>query len=284
MNPPESTVSAVMAVHGAVAAAHLESAVDSLLAQTRLPDEVVVVEDGPLEEDQLRVLSDLASRHQRVTRLRLPSNQGAGVANQVGLEAAKGQWIAKVDADDISLRHRLERQLAILHVTGADVCGAAVAEFEHDPNLVLGVRANPEQHTAIARRMRLNNPINHPTAVYRRDLAIGVGGYPPFRFMQDYGLFARMLAGGATMVNTNEVLVLFRANDAMFGRRRGRDMSICERDLQHLLVELGVVGRIGRWRNILLRSSFRRLPRYAFKPVHRLLFRRGQPASVVPRS
>ena len=49
--------------------------------------------------------------------------------------------------------------------------------------------------------MRLNNPINNPTVVFRRQLALDVGGYADLRYMQDYDLFARMLAGGARAEN-----------------------------------------------------------------------------------
>ena len=102
-----------------------------------------------------------------------------------------------MDADDILLPHRFETQLAALQETGADLCGAAMWEFDDDPERPTRLRTNPATHEAIARRMRINNPINHPTAMYRRELALRAGGYPTMRFMQDYDLFARMLVDGA---------------------------------------------------------------------------------------
>ena len=91
--------------------------------------------------------------------------------------------------------------------------------------------------------MRFNNPVNHPTAMYRRELALRVGGYPAMRFMQDYDLMARMLAGGARMMNLPEPLVLFRAGDGMLRRRSARGYLALERELQRNLRSYGLVGR-----------------------------------------
>ena len=187
------TVSVLLPVHVGVAAGDLRAALDSLDRQTRPADEVVIVQDGPLTPAHDGLLDRYVASRPGVVRLALPTNQGAGIANQTGLEAATGTWIAKMDADDLLLPHRFETQLEALHRTGADLCGAAMWEFDNDPSQPTRLRANPADHDAIARRMRFNNPVNHPTAVYRRSLALEVGGYPSMRFMQDYDLFARML-------------------------------------------------------------------------------------------
>ena len=200
--------------------------------------------------------------------MRLDLNQGAGVANGAGLEAATGTWIAKVDADDILLPHRFEAQLAALQETGADLCGAAMWEFDDDPERPTRLRANPSTHEAIARRMRFNNPINHPTAMYRRELALRVGGYPTMRFMQDYDLFARMLVGGARMMNLPEPLVLFRAGDGMLRRRSARGYLPLERELQRNLHAYGLVGRSRAVVNLTIRGAFRVLPRWGLSRAY----------------
>ena len=148
-----------------------------------------------------------------------------------------------MDADDLLLPHRFETQLAALEETGADLCGAAMWEFDHDPEQPTRLRTNPASHEAIARRMRFNNPINHPTAMYRRELALRVGGYPTMRFMQDYDLMARMLAGGARMMNLPEPLVLFRAGDACCDAARPAATWLSSVELQRNLRSYGLVGR-----------------------------------------
>ena len=127
------TVSVLLPVHAGVAADDLRAALDSLAEQTLPADEVVIVEDGPLTAAHDRLLDQYAASQAGVVRVRLATNQGAGVANQAGLAAATGTWIAKMDADDVLLPHRFETQLEALHRTGADLCGAAMWEFDTDP-------------------------------------------------------------------------------------------------------------------------------------------------------
>lgn len=273
MSASEVTISVLLPVHAGVDPDHLRAAIDSVVGQTRPPDEVIVVEDGPLPRASISLLVDLESSLSHVVRVRLGANQGAGVANEAGLRVATGTWIAKVDADDINLPHRFAVQLALVRDRGLDVCGAAMLEFDEDPAAPLGVRANPVSHADIARRMRINNPINHPTAFFRRELALAVGGYPTMRFMQDYDLFARMLVAGAVMGNTDEVLVCFRSDGSMFRRRRGSQFRELEWELQRNLVQYGLIGPVARARNLVMRNTFRALPLPMMSRLYAALFR-----------
>ncbi|GAB3266095.1 glycosyltransferase [Nocardioides dilutus] len=260
MTDDHTDLSVVLPVYAGVDPEHLAAALDSIYEQTLPAREVVVVEDGPLTPEQHRVLAAFAARHPGVVRVPLSVNQGAGVANQAGLQAATGAWIAKADADDLLVPHRFERQVAALRESGADLCGSAMWEFDEDPDRPLRLRSNPLDHEAIARRMRFNNPINHPTVVYRRSLALEVGGYPTMRYMQDYDLFARLLAGGARLTNLDEPLVLFRAGDSMRKRRSARGYLALELELQRRLRSYGVIGPGTMARNLAVRWAFRLLP------------------------
>lgn len=213
----DERTSAVLPVHAAVPPQHLCEALDSLRAQTRPVDEIVVVEDGPLGHGLRAVLDGVPD----LVRVRLETNRGAGVANQAGLEAARHPWIVKVDSDDISEPHRVERLLAVARERTLDVVGASLAEFADDPTRPGRIRRMPIEHDEIRRRMLWNNPINHPTVLYRRESALAAGGYPPLRSMQDYALFISMMSAGARFGNVDEVLVRFRADPGMRGRRSG---------------------------------------------------------------
>lgn len=274
MSEEAITLSVLLPVHAGVAADHFARALESVLDQTRPPDEVVVVEDGPLTPEHRLVIERLVETHPAAVVVRLEENSGAGVANQAGLRAASGTWIVKMDADDVCLPTRIETEMAALEVSGADVCGAAMLEFEVSEEHVVAVRRNPTTPEAIARRMKVNNPINHSTAIYRRELALEVGGYPDLRFMQDYDLFARLLAHGARFINLPEPLVLFRADPGMFRRRSARTMLGYERVLQRNLVRYGLIGRGRATVNLVLRGGVRLLPPRLLRATYSLLFRR----------
>ncbi len=210
---------------------------------------------------------------------RLPENVGSGRASARGLELATCEFVARHDSDDVSLPHRLERQLAAITAHNLDLVGAAMLEFRGDPDNVLGVRRNPSSPTEIARYLRINNPINNPTAVFRRDLALQVGGYADLRYMQDYDLFARMIAAGARARNLEEPLVLFNAGDGMLSRRSGRQMLRWEWQLQRRLLRYGTIGPVGFVRNLVARSAFRLIPSRLIGPVYARLFRHARAES-----
>lgn len=265
----QSLVSAVMPVHEGVLPEHLDQACESLLAQTCLPDEIVVVHDGPLRDAHLAVLDNLTESHPAVVTVALASNAGPGVANQAGLEAASAAWIAKVDADDICLPHRVERQLEAVAGGRVEVCGSAMLEFAQDGEKPSALRRAPKTQEAIGKRLRYNSPVNHPTAFYLRSAAIDAGGYPPWRSMEDYALFARMYARGARMVNLDEPLVLFRATPDVTARRRSTTARSLEIVLQRELRDLGLVGTPQMLWNVAWRTGFRMLPPPAVRMVSR---------------
>ncbi|HEX4472920.1 MAG TPA: glycosyltransferase [Nocardioides sp.] len=273
--PAAGTVSVLMPIHAGLHPAHLARALGSVAEQTRAPDEVVLVEDGPLPDALRDVVATAAAQLPRLVRETLPVNRGAGVANQAGLRRCSGEWVLKADGDDVSLPQRLQRQLDHAAETGADVCGSAMLEFSGTEEHVVAVRTPPLTHEDIARRMRWNNPINHPTALYRADRARAAGGYGDLRYMQDYDLFARMLSQGARFANLAEPLVLFRAGDAVMARRRSPAMRRCEWQLQRNLREYGVVGPARRYANYAARQGARMLPAPAMARLHRALFSRS---------
>lgn len=283
------TVSVVLPVHHGADPGHLGEAVASLLAQTRPADELVVVEDGPLDAAHLAVLADLERRHPRVVRVPLPTNRGAGAANQAGLLAATGTWIAKADADDVNLPGRLQRQLAAVRELGVDLCGSAMLEFEHAVDEAGVLRSMPLTDAAIRRRMATNNPVNHPTAFYRRSAALAVGGYPDHRFMQDYVLFARMAGAGSRMANLPDPLVRFRGGEELHRRRGDRRYTRLELDLRRELLRCGLTTPARSWAVLLARLAYRRLPLPVMRAAHRRLLS-GAPgasaesaASALPR-
>lgn len=270
---PSLTV--LMTVYHGTAVAELERSVDCIVGQTRPPEELLVVVDGPVDPGLDAVLDRAAAAYPCVRVERLPHNVGSGLASARGLALATGDFVARHDADDISVPERLERELAAIKEQGLDIVGSAMTEFTGSPDHVLGTRGAPLTHGEIVARARINNPINNPTSVFRRELAVSVGGYADLRYMQDYDLFARMLVAGARAANLPESLVQFNAGEGMLGRRAGRHMLHWEWVLQRRLRDAGLVSTPVMVRNLALRSAFRLMPRRLMATVYDRLFREG---------
>lgn len=274
----DSQLAVLMTVYHKVNSTELDRALESLTQQTLLPDHLVIVEDGPLTAELTAVLDAFAPNF-AVDRIKLATNQGSGPASQAGLAVITAEWTARADADDISLPERFERQLAYLNQQARDghrldVIGTAMSEFVGEEDHVVGIRRLPADHESISRYTLLNNPINHPTIMYRTELVKSVGGYQHVPLMEDYDLMARLLAGGAIFHNLDQPLVLFRASTDMFKRRKAQGMFAAERQMQANLRDYGLVGRLRSTANLIVRSTFRVLPVPALKYLYRWLFHR----------
>lgn len=269
--PPTLTV--LMTTYHGTSVEELERSIGSLIAQTRPADELLVVVDGPVPAPLDAALAAATAEHPDIRVERLPRNLGSGLASARGLELATGDYLARHDSDDVSLPQRFEREMAAIEERGLDLVGSAMLEFEGSPEHVVGVRTNPRTHDQIVARMRLNNPVNNPTVIFRRRLAIEVGGYADLRYMQDYDLFARLLAAGARAENLDEPLVLFNAGDSMISRRGGWRMLRHEWEVQRRLMATGTIGPTLLVRNMVVRGAFRIIPPSLLKRVYAVLFR-----------
>jgi glycosyltransferase involved in cell wall biosynthesis len=251
---------------------HLRRAFESsVVEQQRRPDEVVLVQDGPVPAEVASCLDDLAATSPVPVRLvRLERNRGLGRALEVGLAACRHEVVARMDADDVSCPERFALQLPEIEA-GADLVGSALLEIGSSEQDVVGRRTPPTSTEMIVQAARLHDPINHPTVVYRRSAVAAAGGYEHVPLLEDYWLFARMIQGGARVVNRPEPLVLYRVGEGAYRRRGGLALLRAELHLQRLFVRSGFTTRAQFVRNVAIRCTYRLVPAWVRRPAYRLL-------------
>ena len=243
----------------------LRSAVDD---QTVRPDQVVIVRDGPVRDELAACLDEIqATSLVPVTFVPLPDNGGLGPALDQGLAASWFEVIARMDADDVAMPHRFEVELPLMQE--ADIVGAGLLEFVADTDDIVGQRIPPTDPRQIRRYARMHDPFNHPTVVYRRAAVLAAGGYGDFPLMEDYALFARMLASGARAVNVAEPLVYYRVGAEAFKRRGGTGLFRSELRLQREFLRQHFTTPVEFARNVLVRGGYRLIPWWC----RRLLYR-----------
>ncbi|MFC5995539.1 glycosyltransferase [Pseudonocardia hispaniensis] len=228
--------------------------------QTRRPDQVVIVRDGPVDARLAARIDELAAASPvPVEIVALERNVGLGPALDAGLEACAHPIVARMDADDISLPHRFAVQLPIIEA-GADLVGSGLIEFGDHGGEELGRRTPPTDPAGIAARARFADPFNHPTVVYRRDLVRSVGGYTDFALMEDYLLWAKLIIAGARVANVAEPLVKYRVGAGAYARRGGLAQLRAELAIQRRFRRLGFTTRAQYVRNVLVRGGYRLVP------------------------
>jgi glycosyltransferase involved in cell wall biosynthesis len=246
--------------HGDVPA-YLERSLRSAVnEQQRPPDEVVVVQDGPVTDELAAVVTGFRTRATLpVQVVALQQNVGLGSALEAGLAVCAHEVVARQDADDISLPHRFAVQLPHIEA-GADIVGSAMLEFGEREDDVVGRRTPPTDPAAIATYARFHDPFNHPTVVYRRTAVAAAGGYQHLDLLEDYWLFARMIEQGARVANVAEPLVLYRVGAGAYARRGGVALLRSEIELQRRLRREGFLTPAQFVRNVAVRGGYRLVP------------------------
>src|SRR5919204_4387169 len=224
-------VSVLMSVRNG--ARFLQEAVDSLLAQTLRDLELVLVDDA--STDPVEEFSDT-----RVTVLRNDTRLGLAASLNRALEHATGRYVARLDADDVALPDRLQRQVERLRGNARTaVVGSAVVDLDEH-----GVRGRthvmPRGATALRWHALFSSPFFHPTVLVDRDVLErhGLRYDPEFLESEDYDLWTRLFefADGA---NLREPLVLKRVHPGQASLRR--------RDVQESFQRRVAVREIGRF-------------------------------------
>lgn len=187
------------------AAAFLGEAAASVRAQTRGDWEHLLVDDGSTDGSRAAAAA-LAAADPRVRLLAWDDNRGAAAARNAGIRAARGRYIAFLDADDRWHPEKLARQVAYFERSGAGLVFSAYRRI--DPaGRPLGVVAVPARIDRAG--LLRGNVIGCLTAVY--DTArFGRVEMPPLRRRQDYGLWLRLLEGGGEAHGLAEVLADYR--------------------------------------------------------------------------
>lgn len=219
-----TTVSVLMSTYASESAANLAELIESIYAQTAPPDQLVLVVDGPVPAAQDKVINSFCgdSRIRALTLVRLPSNQGLAGAMNAGLEACSGEWIARMDSDDISLPDRLRLQVRYADEhPDTDVISCWSEEFFPDEGRS-EIKVSPVAHDDVVTALRWRNVLVHPTILMKSAALRAVGAYSrEFRMLEDYDLFVRLAMAGYRFHVLPKTLVRVRSSVAQRTRRGG---------------------------------------------------------------
>lgn len=213
--------SVLMLVYKGEEASNFRAAIQSMLDQTVMTDDFVIVCDGPLTEELDAVLDAYTARYPGLFHIvRLPENVGEGLAGNPGIRACRNDLVAKMDSDDLSVPDRCEKQLARFAAKPElALVGGIIEEFDNRTGRVNAARCLPLDHEGICRFARRRSPINNVTAMYRRSAVLAAGGYRDLRRGTDYDLYLRMLIDGCRAENLPDTLVKVRVDAGDYRRR-----------------------------------------------------------------
>ena len=204
-------VSVVMSVYNGER--YVGEAIESILDQTFRAFEFVIIDDASTDNSR-EFLVEYAARDDRIVLLRNEKNMGLAKSLNRGLRVARGQFIARQDADDVSLPDRLAIQVGYLrNKLHVGLLGSAYELVDSRGRCVTTKRL-PLTDTEIRWRMLFHNPFSHTSVVFRRQLVDGEkhAYSEDLLCAQDYDLWTRLLTR-TTGANIERSLVQFRIHD-----------------------------------------------------------------------
>ncbi len=214
-------------------------ALDSMLAQQTIkPDEIVLVQDGPVSCEISKLLSEYRNRYgEKLKIIKLEENKGLGNALNLGVENAKYDIIARMDSDDICLPDRFEKQLAYLEAhPDVDIVGGQISEFIDSPDNIVGKRMVPTNNEDILAYMKQRCAFNHMTVMFRKEAVQKVGNYQDWFWNEDYYLWVRMMLAGCKFANLPDTLVNVRVGKDMYARRGSMKYFKSEEGIQRYML------------------------------------------------
>lgn len=231
--------------------------------QTRKPDEVVIVIDGPVADEIRDAINSCIEKQPSLFRLiQFETNRGLGHALRVGVEQARCPIIARMDADDISLPDRFEKQMAYLEShPDCDIVGGQIAEFVDKEDHLIATRRVPCRHEELVQWLKGRCPFNHQTVAMLRSRVLTAGNYMDWHFNEDYYLWVRMVLLGCYFANLPDTLVNVRVGAEMYARRGGWKYFRSEERLQRYMLAQHIIS----------------LPRYLYNVAGRFVVQVAMP-------
>lgn len=217
-------VSILMSLYIKEKPAYLKESLASILNQTALVKEIVLVLDGPITDELQKVIEDFQNENPTLIKLvPLKKNMGLGTALAIGVEQSKYDLIARMDTDDIMRPSRIEKQYTeFIKNPDLDIVGSNIDEFYDSTDRIVGRRVVPETNESICSFSKKRNPFNHMTVMFKKEAIIAVGNYQPMVGFEDYYLWVRLLTAGYKGKNIQESLVFARTGEDMYARRGGK--------------------------------------------------------------
>ncbi len=204
-------VSVVMPVYNQKPA-YLAKAIQSILDQTLVDFEFLIIDDCSNDKDCVSVLEKYQALDARIHIIRNEVNSGVAKSLNVGISHASASIIARMDSDDFSLPERLRRQYDFLHNNPAIDLIGCWANIIDEQDRITGLYKTPLSSREIRSRILLTNPLIHPTWMFRKALIDTLGGYSASSpATEDYEFLLRV-AQNRNLQNLPEVLFHYRFN------------------------------------------------------------------------
>lgn len=188
----------------------VEQAVTSIINQTYENIELIIVIDDPTNCEVIEYLEELSHRYNYISLIKNEKNEGLVCCLNKALVYAHGDYVARMDADDISLPNRFENEVKTMEEKCLDIVGGFIQYFDDENEYGIGKTCcHPHM---MKKYLRYQGGIAHPTWLAKREVFDVANGYRQIDACEDYDFLARALLNGYRLGNTKNVVLKYRVN------------------------------------------------------------------------
>ena len=204
----------------------LRESIESILNQTYKDFEFIIILDHPENDLHKRIIEKYSKIDNRIRFFVNEKNIGLTGSLNRGLSLAKGEYIARMDADDISLPYSLERQLEYIKKNQYDLIGGITQMIDEDGNSIYSIQKVPTDFNKIKKALRYGQCIAHPTWLGRKEVFDYLNGYRNIPFCEDFDFTLRVVLNGFKISNLNETVLKYRMTKNSISRNNLYDQYL----------------------------------------------------------
>ena len=202
-------ISVIMGVYNELNKDILMEAVNSILHQTFEDFEFIIYDDGSCPE-AATLLREVEGLDERIKLIGQDENHGLAFSLNACIDEAKGKYIARMDADDISELYRMEHQKKYLEENDFDLIGGISQMIDEDGNTIYSIKKVPTNFKKIKKCIKYNQVISHPTWFGKKEVFDKLNGYRNMPLCEDYDFTLRAILQGFKISNVNECVLKYR--------------------------------------------------------------------------
>lgn len=192
----------------------LIQAIESIINQTYSNIEYIIVLDNPNMVNLKNVILHYALNYSRIIFIENENNMGLVYSLNRALSIAKGKFIARMDADDISHIDRIERQVEWISRKQCDLVATAMNFIDENSNIIAQSSCYGQTIDGCRESLRYRAILPHPTWLFKRDILLEIGGYKNIKTAEDYDLVCHAQTLGKKMITIPEVLFDYRLRNS----------------------------------------------------------------------
>lgn len=196
----------------------LRQAIESILNQTYKDFEYIIILDNPDNDLHKRIIQEYTNDDKRIKFYVNEKNMGLTASLNKGLGLAKGKYICRMDADDISINNRIEIQKKYIEENDYDLIGGISQMIDENGKSIYSIKKVPTNMDKIKKALRYNQIISHPTWFGKKEVFDKLNGYRNMPLCEDYDFTLRAVLNGYKISNIDETVLKYRMTSSSISR------------------------------------------------------------------